>query len=720
MCRNILIFTFALSALPSYTDATGQTSVADTARPNIGLALSGGGAKGFAHIGVIKVLEEAGVHIDYVTGTSMGAVIGALYSIGYSAAEMESIVTELDWDDFFDDDVGRLYVPVEEKRWHDRYMISLPLEGTSIRLPAGVVAGQKISTWLAYRTLPVHHIGNFRNLPIPFACVATDLENGRPVMLDRGNLAEALRASMAIPTVFTPVVIGNRLYVDGFLSRNLPAREARDLGASFVIGVDVGATLREAHEIRSFLDVLDQSVSFQTVAATHEQHRLCDILIQPEFGDLTGSDFDRAAAMIRFGEEAARQILPRLRALADSIRTPPPERPLVRHRVDSLYITKVRVRGAVNTSMHQARLNLGIRPPMWVETRTLDDRIRRVYASQSFERVSYHLVPAEAGTELVVHVVEKLPHRLQLGFRYDSYGKASIILNSTFRHVIRKGSSWRTDVRLGTDYHVATRFTSLTQFPPLLGMELLAERASLRYVSYQNGRRIGGQRLTVSAADVIVGSIHSDVMLFGIGYRASVFDYGDAVGTVPPVPDKLDFGQWYGLLLVDRYNKTYFPTRGHLVYFRADWADPKFRHDAEFRRFESELTWLWPLHALWTASIRTIAGGIQGADIPIGLNPSLGGADHFVGLKFRERVGRHVKALQLGLQCELSPHKYAVVKWNMGNVYNRWSTWPTFSNSLYGYALTLGAETFVGPIEITGMTGSEHRFLTYFNIGYKF
>ncbi len=718
MCRHLLllILTLALSSFRAYADS----SAADTVRPKIGLALSGGGAKGFAHIGVIKILEEAGVHVDYVTGTSMGAVIGALYSIGYSAAEMESIVTEMDWDDFFDDDVGRLYVPVEEKRWHDRYMISLSLEGTSIRLPAGVVAGQKISTWLAYRTLPVHHVNDFHNLPIPFACVATDLENGLPVTLDHGNLAEALRASMAIPTVFTPVVIGNRLYVDGFLSRNLPAQEVRELGATTVIGVDVGATLREAQDIRSFLDVLDQSVSFQTVAATHEQHRLCDILIQPKFGDLAGSDFDRAAAMIRLGEEAARSALPRLRAIADSIRTPLPERPLVRHRVDSLYITKVRIRGAVNTSKRQARLNLGIQPPMWVETRTLDDRVRHVYASQSFERVTYQLVPSEAGTELVLHVVERLPHRLQLGFRYDTYGKASIILNSTFRHVLRKGSSWRTDVRLGMDYHVATRFTTLTQFPRQIGMELLAERASLRYAVYQDGRRIGEQRLTASAADAIIGSIHSDVLLFGLGFRYNLFDYGDALGTVPPVPDKLDFGQWYGLLLVDRNNKTYFPTRGHLFYFRVDWADPKFNHGAEFRRFEADVSRLLPIHRRWTGHIRVFAGGIQGADIPIGLRPTLGGVDNFVGLKFRERIGPHVKALQLGLQCELWPHKYAVVRWNMGNVYDRWSTWPTFSNSIYGYALTLGAETFVGPIEITGMTGSEHRFLTYFNIGFKF
>ncbi len=686
--------------------------------PKVGLALSGGAAKGFAHIGVLKVMEEAGIHVDYVTGTSMGGIIGALYSIGFSPAELEDLVTTMDWGDFFDDDVGRQYVPVEEKRWHDRYMLSLSLEGASIRLPSGVVSGQKISSWLAYQTLPVHHINNFRNLPIPFACVATDLENGHAVMLDRGNLAEALRASMAIPTVFTPVVIDNRLYVDGFLSRNLPAQEVRELGANVVIGVDVGATLREAKDIRSFLDVLDQSVSFHSVEATQMQQRECDILIQPEFGTLTGGDFDRVRDMIRIGEEAARQHWSELRALADSLH--PMERPLPRHRVDSLYITKVHVQGTIHTSKRQVRLNLGIRTPAWIDAKSLDDRIRSVYAGQSFERVSYQVVPTEQGSELILTVVEKLPHRLQVGFRYDSYNKASMILNTTFRHLLFKGSSWRTDVRLGSDYDITSRFTSLTEFPPQLGFEFLLERASLRYATYDAGKRVGEQRLTATAADIIVGSIHSNVFLAGLGFRANRIDLDEAIGVVPTARDNLDFGQWYGLLLADAYDNTFFPKRGYLLYGRYDWADPALHSGAEFRRFETELTWIIPLENRWTGHVRLFAAGVQGDDIPVGLTPTLGGADNFVGLKYGERFGRQVKVLQLVIQYEPFPRKFIVGKWNMGNVYQQWSTWPTFRNSIYGYAITLGTETRVGPIELTAMTGSEHRFLSYINIGYKF
>ncbi len=210
-------------------------------RPKIGLALSGGGAKGFAHVGVIKVLEEIGLPIDFITGTSMGSIIGGLYAIGYSVGELEELVTATDWNDLFRDRVRRRDLAIESKMLDGRYMLSLPLNGLAPGLPTGLIAGQKISKLFERLTLPYHDVSDFRQFPIPFACVATDIVTGEVVVLDHGYLPEAMRASMSIPSVFTPVEIDDHLLVDGMLVRNFPVEEVRALGADIIIGVDVGA-----------------------------------------------------------------------------------------------------------------------------------------------------------------------------------------------------------------------------------------------------------------------------------------------------------------------------------------------------------------------------------------------------------------------------------------------------------------------------------------------
>lgn len=225
-------------------------------RPKVGLALSGVSARGFAHIGVLKVLEEVGMPVDYITGTSMGSIVGSLYAIGYPVEELDNIARQVDWDDLFRDNVGRRYMSMEDKRWDARYQASLFLDRGRIRLPSGLVAGQKVSELLARLTWSVHHVSNFDELPIPFACVATDIATGEPVVLRKGSLPEAVRASMAIPTLFTPVIINDRLLVDGLIARNLPAQEVRKMGAHVVIGVDVGSDLWPVEDLESMVDIL--------------------------------------------------------------------------------------------------------------------------------------------------------------------------------------------------------------------------------------------------------------------------------------------------------------------------------------------------------------------------------------------------------------------------------------------------------------------------------
>ncbi len=212
-------------------------------RPKVGLVLSGGGAKGLAHIGVLRAMEKAGLTPDYITGTSMGSIVGGLYAIGYSADEIDSIVSTVDWDELLTNEIPLSDIAIEEKEYYGRYIAELPIEGVKVSLPKGLIEGQKLTELLTRLTRPAHGISDFSKFPIPFACVAANIETGLPEVLNKGFLPEAIRASMSIPTVFTPIEIDDKLLVDGGLVRNFPVQEVLDMGADIVIGVFVSSDL---------------------------------------------------------------------------------------------------------------------------------------------------------------------------------------------------------------------------------------------------------------------------------------------------------------------------------------------------------------------------------------------------------------------------------------------------------------------------------------------
>ena len=232
-------------------------------RPKVGLVLSGGGAKGFAHIGVLKKIRDAGIEVDYISGTSMGSIVGGLYAIGYSPEYIEELVRSQNWIDIFLDKIDRRDLPLDEKSYNEQQFINFPVSEKTVSLPFGIKYGQSISLLLSELVTPVHQIRDFSNFQTPFLCIATDISNGESVVLNKGNLAESMRASMAIPTVITPVTIDGKLLVDGGLVNNFPAKELAERGCDIIIGVDVQhATDYQISDLSSITAILDRSAGF--------------------------------------------------------------------------------------------------------------------------------------------------------------------------------------------------------------------------------------------------------------------------------------------------------------------------------------------------------------------------------------------------------------------------------------------------------------------------
>lgn len=701
-------------------------------RPKIGLALSGGGAKGFCHIGVLKVLEEIRMPIDYITGTSMGSIIGGLYAIGYSAEDLDDLALNTDWASLFSDKVERRSLTMEQKMWDGRYVATLALKGGKIRLPSGLISGQKITRLLNRLTLPAQHIRDFRDFPIPFTCVATNIVTGEAVVLDEGYLSDALRASMAIPTVFTPIKMNDTLMVDGGLVRNLPAEDAINMGADIVIGVDVGAPLLKEEQISSFMSIIDQTTSFQIVASTKEQREYCDYLIVPDMGEFSTFDFDQAAFFIQQGEAAAREMLPQLKALADSLnRISKPGRISRPVKIDSTYVGDMEVRGLEKLSKRLVVTEMDIKTPGWLSIPELEKDIERLYGTQLFERVSYNFEFADDGQKLVIRPVEKSGSLFRAGIHYDSKSDASLLLNTTFRNLGKWGSLVVFDLKLGDDFYLDGQYWRHTFFAREFGFRARGNYSRFLVDYYEEDVRLAQYKVNSYIGEGLLGTLFSTKILFGGGAR---LEYVEANPSIAPADFEKQIEKQavlFGTLEIDTYNRAVFPTSGVSMQLRSEYANNDqfdlkssyWRHYLDFRSVIAVHPKISLLQSLFlgTTSQSEVAfhylfflGGMDRAFTFMGQKNS------FLGYKVQELTGNNAQFLQLGIQFEFLSNKYILFRWNAGNTFDAWKI--DFENNVYltGSGFTVGTNTFLGPLEFTIMNSSRYNTLTHLNLGYKF
>ncbi len=282
----------------------------------VGLVLSGGGAKGYAHVGVLKVLEENGVRVDYIAGTSMGAIIGALYASGYSAQELDSIVRVHDFLTLTTDEVPRDAYSFYQKENKGKYAISLPLYKWKIGLPKSISKGQNIFNLFSQLTENVHQVEDFSKLPIPFFCIATDLETGDEVVLDHGFLPEAIRASSAFPSVYAPVEINDKMLVDGGIVNNYPIELLKAKGVDYIIGVNVLGKLSNRDELNSAPEILMQIAGYQMYDGLAKKIAMTDLYIRPEVSQYGDFSFEATNEIIKAGESAAQEHLMEIQNLS--------------------------------------------------------------------------------------------------------------------------------------------------------------------------------------------------------------------------------------------------------------------------------------------------------------------------------------------------------------------------------------------------------------------
>jgi NTE family protein len=442
-----------------------------SARPKLGLALSGGGSLGMAHIGVLKVMEEAGLRPDYITGVSMGSIVGSLYSIGYRSDTLSNLFKTANWDLILSNNIPENKVIFTEKKYFNNSIISFPISSRKVRLPSGLISGQQIEKMLSYYAWPAVDIDDFSKLPIPFLCIGTDLISCKKVVLKKGYLPDAIRASMAVPSIFTPIKIDTTVLIDGGFVRNIAVSELKEMGADIIIGSYTGFHRYSENELQSVPGILKQLSSFNSFNDYTEQRKFIDILIEPRVKDLSSTVFTNADSIIQRGYIAALPFRETFKKLADSLNLigsqQPVESILNRH---SLVFDKIEVIGNDIISDDQILGVLDIKPGKQIDKDMLSDKIDLLYGRSWFDKVKYRIVPDNDSLTLVIDCIEKPQALLYGSVHYDSFLKAGILLNLSVKNLLTPRSLIDVESYLAQFYRFKVNYTQFIDRNQILGL----------------------------------------------------------------------------------------------------------------------------------------------------------------------------------------------------------------------------------------------------------
>lgn len=731
-CLPILLVAFLF--VVTDVAAADPASAAPT-RPRIGLVLGGGGARGAAHIGVLRELERLRVPVDAIAGTSMGAIVGGLYATGMSANELEELVATLDWADAFSDAPRRQDLRFRRKQDDEQYPIGLELgvRDGDLLLPKGVLQGQKLGLVLRDLTRDVAHITDFDELPIPFRAIGSDIESGDAHVMAGGDLARAIRASMSVPGLIAPARVDGRLLVDGGLVANLPIDVMRTMGVDIIIAVDVEFPLYSSEELESVVTITEQMLTLLIRKETLRQIESLaenDILIRPQLGTFASSNFANIVDAIEPGVDATRGAQEHLSAFSldeqayanfQSRRTRPQAHP------DRLAFVNVVHDGRLASELLVSRLGISAGDP--IDTRELAAGANRLYRFDLYEQVSYELVSedGETGVEYQARSKSWGPNILKFGVsvadNFDGSTAFNLSARLTKAGLNKKGAEWRNDFQLGTDPQL------LSEFYQPFGADsryFFAPRIDLRQ-SNSNAYVMGDTvaRLRVSSAETGM-DIGAELGSFG-ELRIGVFHgTGEArVKVGDPTLSNVDFdtGGVFGQLRFDTLDNARFPRHGVRAGLRWTLSRPGLGADESFDTFDSEFI------AVWSRGKSSLQFGLDYATT-ISSNSSLqdffplGGFLSLSGLERGNISGPHAGVAKLVYYRRVGDSAgglfevptYLGVSAEAGNVWQSRADL-SFDTLLLNGSVFAGFDTYLGAIYLAAGFGEGGEANYYLSIG---
>jgi NTE family protein len=717
--------------------------------PKIGLVLSGGGAKGFAHIGVLKVIDSLGIKVDYVAGTSMGAIIGSLYASGYSGKQLEAIFKTQDFDELINDGFPRASKSFYERENSEKYAVTLPFDRFKISLPSALSRGQNVYNLLYHLMLPVNDVRDFNQLPIPFFCVATDIETGESLIMNKGKLAEAVTASGALPSLFQPVMIDERILIDGGVTNNFPVEELRAKGMDIIIGVDVQDALKDRESLKSAPDILLQIGNFRTINAMKSKAELTDIYIKPDITNFSVISFDEGDDIIANGEAAARTKLSELKDVKKH--QPDYTERLPVKVLDSLKIKNVSIEGNERYTRSYLLGKLKLKGADKISYADFRQGINNLIATNNFDTFRYQLDATENESEyrLLGKITESETSTfLRLGLHYDELYKSAILVNITQKKLLFSNDIASLDVILGDNsrynfnYFIDKGFyisigikSRYNQFNknvnPIIALEegspLLEDLNKIDAKISDFTNQVYLQTIFRKDFALRIGAEHKHLKITS----ETIID-DDREDKI--IFENTDYFSLFGNLKFDDYDNSYFPKSGFYfngdfhLYLKASGFNTDFE---EFSIAKADMGYAFSFSDKLAFKTEANGGFKIGDKSTNALGFAIGGYGanfinsfySFYGYDYLALTGDSFVKATFTLDYEIFKKHHILLAANYGNIGDGlFESGQFFSSPNYnGYAVGYSLETFLGPLEgkysYSPDTGNSYWV---FNLGFWF
>ena len=712
-------------------------------RKKVGVVLSGGGAKGMAHIKALKVIEEAGIPIDYIAGTSMGAIVGGLYAIGYTPEQLDSMVRKQDWTFLLSDRIKRSAMSLTDRERSEKYTVSIPFTKTpKDAVTGGIMKGQNLANLFSDLTVGYHDSINFNKLPIPFACVAANVVNGEQIIFHDGILSTAMRASMAIPGVFTPVRQDSMVLVDGGIVNNYPADVVKAMGADIIIGVDVQNALKKADKLNSVPDILGQIVDI-TCQSNHDKNvDLTDTYIRVNVDGYSSASFTPAAidTLMRRGEEAAKDQWSSLLALKKKIGiaedyTPKQHGPYSSlSNARTIYVTDISFSGVEVDDKKWLMKKCKLEENSDISTQQIEQALNQLRGSQSYSSASYTLKETPEGYHLNFLLQEKYERRINLGIRFDSEEIASLLVNATADLKTRIPSRLALTGRLGKRYAARIDYTLEPMQQRNFNFSYMFQYNDINI--YEEGDRAYNTTYKYHLAEFGFSDVWYKNFRFGLGLRFEYYKYKDFLFKKPEISDlKVEsehFLSYFAQVQYNTYDKGRFPSKGSD--FRAAYSlytdnTAQYNEHAPFSALNASWASVIPVTRRF-AVIPSIYGRILiGRDFPYPLQNAIGGEVPgfyipqqlpFAGVTNLELMDNTVMIASIKFRQRMGAIHYLTLTGNYGLTDSNFFD-ILKGKQLFGISAGYGMDSIFGPLEISlGYSNQTDKGSCFVNLGYYF
>ncbi len=748
MRRLFFIFMFSIYISLYFGNAQGLTNAISQItqkishlkrRPTIGLVLSGGGARGFTHIGVLEYMEKAGIRPDYIAGTSMGSIIGALYALGYKAKEIKKLVYKADWDFIISDRIKYTNMSMDAKSDAGKYFMEFSLKKKKFKPPIALIGGQHITELINhYMAWKSYKINDFTKLPIPFFCVGINLENGRLKIFKDGYLPDAVRASTAIPSVFTPQLIRGVPYIDGGQENNFPVNLMKEIfHPDIIIGCFVGFKPKPKEELNTLTNILIQSMFLSSFDLLKKNKKECDILIEPDVYKYNTLSFDDYKKIIEIGEKSAQKYYPEFLALKRILdrypnQTPPKKLP----QITTLKFDRIKLDGVSHLSPLFIRGHLGLHEGRKYSRKQIEKAISNLYGTGYFQYVNYKLQYRDGKNILIVRLKEKSETLFKVGIKYNTEYTVTLLMNLTSFNFLMPNAKLKIDGELSQNpsinlsYQFFPFFTdkNINFINPCLGFSLDASNLNINQYNTETNTN-----------SHILNYLITNIGIFARTEILNSFLFGVEGGINYSLINDMNYSQFVlqpGIFLkLDTRNDPFFPQSGTFINLKSRYLYNFTPETDEFgnkhpHSVVAKLDWesYFTIFHTLTVEPSISVGFSEGSNLPVAYYFYLGGATTYPlfgsiplsALHPLNMMGSNAISAKLGFRYRIGRRHFIELFINTGNTEDSPEELLEFRDYLYGAGLKYSYKSIMGPLEISAIYSSfSHNFILYLNLGFS-